>query len=58
MVPRENKNNAHAKFAGQTKSVMVFSEMANIFVDLHAFGQRSTLVRRIRSIDSISLLLS
>ena len=28
MVPRENKNNANVKFAGQTKSIMVFSEMA------------------------------
>ena len=27
MVPRENKNNAYAKFGG-TKSIMVFSEMA------------------------------
>ena len=28
MVPRENKNNAWAKFGGQTKSIMVFSEVA------------------------------
>ena len=28
MVPRENKNNAYVKFGGQTKSIMVFSEMA------------------------------
>ena len=28
MVPRENKNNAYAKFGGQTKSIMVFSEVA------------------------------
>ena len=28
MVPRENKNNAYAKFGGQTNSIMVFSEMA------------------------------
>ena len=28
MVPRENKNNAYAKFGGQTESIMVFSEMA------------------------------
>ena len=29
MVPRENKNNAYAKYGGQTKSIMVFSEMAH-----------------------------
>ena len=29
MVPRENKNNAYAKFWGQTKGIMVFSEVAN-----------------------------
>ena len=29
MVPRKNKNNAYAKFGGQTKSIMVFSEMVN-----------------------------
>ena len=36
MVPRENKNNANAKFAGQTKSIMVFSETAylNTFISL------------------------
>ena len=28
MVPRENKNNTYAKFGGQTKSIMVFSEVA------------------------------
>ena len=31
MVPRENKNNAYAKFGGgegETKSIMVFSEVA------------------------------
>ena len=28
MVQRENRNNAFAKFGGQTKSIMVFSEMA------------------------------
>ena len=28
MVPRENKNNVYAKFGGQTKSIMVFSEVA------------------------------
>ena len=28
MVPRENKNNAYAKFGGQRKSIMVFSELA------------------------------
>ena len=28
MVPRENKNNPYAKFGGQTKSIMVFSEVA------------------------------
>jgi len=28
MVPRENKNNAYAKFGGQTKSIMVFSKLA------------------------------
>ena len=28
MVPRENKNNPYAKLGGQTKSIMVFSEMA------------------------------
>ena len=28
MVPRENKNNAYANFGGQTKSIMVFSEVA------------------------------
>ena len=29
MVPRENKNNAYVKFGGgQTKNIMVFSEMA------------------------------
>ena len=28
MVPRENKNNAYAKFGGQTKIIMVFSEVA------------------------------
>ena len=32
MVPREQKNNAYAKFGGggggQTKSIMVFSEVA------------------------------
>ena len=28
MVPRENKNNAYAKFGGQTKSIMVFFEVA------------------------------
>ena len=28
MVPRENKNNAYAKFAGKTKNIMVFSEVA------------------------------
>ena len=28
MVPRENKNYAYTKFGGQTKSIMVFSEMA------------------------------
>ena len=30
MVPKENKNNAYAKFGGQTKSIMVFSGMANL----------------------------
>ena len=29
MVPRENKSNAYTKFGGQTKSIMVFSGMAN-----------------------------
>ena len=31
MVPRENKNNAYANLGGggETKSIMVFSEMAN-----------------------------
>ena len=33
MVPRENKNNAYAKFGGgaggQTKSIMAFSKVAN-----------------------------
>ena len=28
MVPRENKNNAYAKLGGQTKSVIVSSEVA------------------------------
>ena len=28
MVPRENKNNAHAKFGGTKKNIMVFSEVA------------------------------
>ena len=28
MVPRETGNNAYAKFGGQTKSIMVFSEVA------------------------------
>ena len=28
MVPRENKNNAYAKCGRQTKSIMVFSELA------------------------------
>ena len=28
MVPRENKNNAYVKIWGQTKSIMVFSEVA------------------------------
>ena len=27
MVPRENKNNAYAKFGGQTKSIKVFSQV-------------------------------
>ena len=28
MVSRENKNNDYAKFGGQTKSIMIFSELA------------------------------
>ena len=32
MVARENKNNAYAKFGATTKSIKVFSEMANYSV--------------------------
>ena len=28
MVPRENKNNAYAKFRSETKSIMVFLKVA------------------------------
>ena len=38
MVPRENKNNAYANLGGETKSIMVFSEMANFRI-LETFGQ-------------------
>ena len=34
MVPRENKNNAHAKFGGTKKSIMVFSEVAYLLLQL------------------------
>ena len=36
MVPRENENNAYAKFGGQTKSIMVFFEVAysRLFIGL------------------------
>ena len=34
MVPKENKNNAYAKFAGgQTKIIMVFSGVAYILAE-------------------------
>lgn len=33
MVPGENKNNAHAKFGGQTESIMVFGLDSQIFRD-------------------------
>ena len=36
MVRRENKNNAYAKFGGQTKSIMVFSELAYISFTLQS----------------------
>ena len=39
MVPRENKNSAHAKFGGggETKSIMVFSEVAHLYNALLPF---------------------
>ena len=42
MVPRENKNNAYAKFWGQTKSIMVFSEVVYNYKShrFHSFVQR------------------
>ena len=39
MVPRENKNNAYAKFGGQTKSIMVFSEVAYCIVHEYVHGK-------------------
>ena len=44
MVPRENKNNAHAKLEGQTKSIMVFSKVAyfkGTLLNLHTYMQDS-----------------
>ena len=39
MVPRENKNNAYAKFGGQTKSITVFSEVAYVSLNLSDWMQ-------------------
>ena len=36
-IPRENKNNAYTKFGGQTKSIMVFSEVAHCTQTLATF---------------------
>ena len=33
MVPRENKNNAHARFGGKTKSIMVFPLISSTHKD-------------------------
>ena len=39
MVPRENKNNAYAKFRGTNKkNIMVFSEVANRSRMVHVIG--------------------
>ena len=40
MAPRENKNNAYAKLGGQTKSIMVFSELAYIYYIMTAIQWR------------------
>ena len=47
MVPRENKNNAYAKFGGQTKGIMVFLKVAYSVASLTSGGLNAFRVRKI-----------
>ena len=50
MVPRENKNNAYAKCGRQTKSIMVFSELAYCFSKIQPVGKKISRLNNFRKL--------
>ena len=54
MVPRENRNNAYAKFGGQIKSITVFSEMA-YWLEVADLIQCSGTCRKLWSLAPLTL---